>query len=90
MQNRKMQAIQKSQRLFDQDRSQVRPCKKSQEILRQKVKRDGAKAVQPLHERYKKVMQDKEMKIDALRQVQLEDEIDKDPDNFAPSFKPDT
>ena len=54
------------------------------------MKRDGAKAVQPLHERYKKVIQDKEMKIDALRQVQLEDEIEKDPDSFAPSFKPDT
>ena len=73
MQNRRLEAIKKSEQYFDKDRSQVRTSKKSKEILQRKKKRDGAKAMLPLHERYKKVLEDKEIRLDAMRQVHLED-----------------
>lgn len=44
----------------------------------------------PIHERYKQVLSERDLKLEVLRKCKLEAEIEKDPENFAPPFKPNT
>ena len=61
---RKMEAIQVSQQRFEQDRAKAaKPIKKSEKMLQNKRKRDGEKAVLPLQERTKQILEKKEMKL---------------------------
>jgi len=44
----------------------------------------------PIHERYKQILQKRELKIDVLKKCKMEAEFEKDPENFMPSFRPNT
>jgi len=44
----------------------------------------------PIHERYKLVLSARENKIEAMRKVKEEAEYMRDPENFDPSFCPNT
>ena len=44
----------------------------------------------PIHERYKMVIQKKEQNLDQLRKNVEQHERERNPEDFEPSFKPDT
>ena len=64
--------------------------KKSKDINRLRKERDGKWAELPLSERYQKIMEDKNKKLELMRRARQEIEQEQDPDEFNPSFKPNT
>ena len=64
--------------------------KRSQKLLHERKQRDGLAAMLPIQERYKLILSARETKLEAMRKMKEEAEYMRDPENFEPSFRPDT
>ena len=87
---RRLQTMQAYLEMEAKGKFQPKVDKKSREINKMRQKRDGKLANLPIQERYRKVLIEKEMKLARMRLEKQEHEMEKDPDEYMPSFRPNT